>query len=121
MTLGESRTAKALLLEPLMRNPEVEAMCRAVDDYIEQSIEDESLRNTELGFKYGLEEMTQRLHISLLNELQQGRNLEILDRLFGQVAMDNKLSSHTFMGTVKGALKESKVEELKAQLATLQS
>ena len=115
-----SKTGEILHLNDILKGDlETETKVRIIDRFIREEIKDESLKDSEIGFNKGLKQLTERLGISLINEIQKGNALKILNRLFQEVAIRSNLSSVSFLQKMKEEVRQAKIKDLKQQLKTL--
>ena len=110
---------EALHLHPMMDDLETETKIRTIDADMENEMVDE-LKDTDTGFKLEFEKLLQRLGVSIIDELQRGNGLKLLDRMFAEVGIKNKMSSETFLKKMKGEFKGSKIAQLKDMVKKLE-
>lgn len=98
---------------------DIEVMARVIDSFLKGEIVNENLKVSEMAFKNKLDNLTQKLGISINGELLKGNNLKVLERLFSEVAVNNKKSSKTFIKQMREEVKKARVKDLKNKLKQL--
>lgn len=119
MKMGRSRVMEALHLQPMMDDFDLETKVRTIDADMESEMEDE-LKDTDTGFKLEFEKLLQRLGVSIIDEIQKGNGLKLLDRMFAEVGIKNKMSPQTFLKKMREEFKGSKIAQLKDMVKKLE-
>lgn len=78
-------------------DPQVEMKVRAVDEYIQQKMQDERTSNSKVGFDTILNRMLQMLGESPEESRNRGTLSKVLDSLFLQVSIANRKSSQAYL------------------------
>ena len=91
-------------------------MARAVDDFIRKSIEDEKDRDSIVSYENILSRLLTRIPEPLERMIARKEGAKVLDLLFATAAINERMSSQTFLQRTKDKLFNKRVESLKEQL-----
>lgn len=117
---GIPKIAQIMKIEAAtMVDPNIETMALAIDKYILDSIIDESMKESGKGYDESLKKVLQRLGVNVIEEVQRGNAMRLINRLFQEAAINNRLSTDSFMKKSKLTFKEAKIKELKTRLKEL--
>ena len=98
---------------------DIEVMARVVDNFIRDDISNESMKSSEVAFMDKFDKLMQRLGLSVQDEIRKGNSLKVLQRLFSEVAVNNKKSSKSFIKTMRDEVKKARINDLKNKLKQL--
>lgn len=102
--------------ENIKIDPYVEMKVRAVDEHIQQVIRDERLRDSKVGYDTVFKRLCANLGEPYERMIQGGNQGQLLESLFMNVALSNKMSSKTFLKEFTRKYSERRVSILKQQL-----
>lgn len=97
-------------------DPHVEAKVRAIDEHIRQTMQEEGLRDSPIGYKTVLERMAGKMSESLESAKNHDSMKGLLEMLFIQVSLANGRSSKTFLQESLKRFSEQRVTKLLSQL-----
>lgn len=115
-----SKVGEKLGLNGIIENDfDIEVKARIIDKFLKENIKSESMKDSEKYFENNLNKLSERLGISIINELQKGNALALLDKLFREIAIKNNLSAETFLKKSREEYRQSKVKSLLNKLKQL--
>lgn len=95
---------------------ETEVKLRTIDSFIQSQIKDEAIKGSETGYKMELDRLLSRLNLNLNNELQKGKVLDLIEKLFREAAIHKSVSGNTFIKKMKNYFKKEKAAYLLSEL-----
>lgn len=110
---------KLKLHTPFRLDNKISTMARGVDEYLLQKMEEEGLRDGATGYETILERMLSRFPDSLERVIQKKEGGKVLDFLFREAALSERLSTDTYLKIVDERMKYKRVENLTNQLKSL--
>jgi len=89
---------------------------RAVDEMLNKLVRDENLRDSTISQDTILQRLFSKMPEVLERMLRSNRNLEVLNFLFREAAVNNRLSSQSYFKLIEDKINKQKVAILKDQL-----
>jgi len=114
MEAGKPFTATKLGFDKMDQICEIKV--RALDEHIQKIMGKEGLRDSQIGYNTIFNRMVEKTGFSFEEAAKSGKAGKVLDALFTQIALMNRVSSMTFL---RGLIKQydiRRVESLKSQL-----
>lgn len=99
-------------------DPKVQTMAHGVEEFIKEQVKSEKLREGIIGYNTVLDRMISRMPEPLQLLIQSKQGVKVLEFLFRESAINNKLSSKTFLWKVEEDVKYRRVEFLLNKLKT---
>ena len=125
----QNKNGKPYLVDRLMIDigykidPSVEVKIAAVNELFERTIELESLRKGIASYNNVLERFISKAFPEFEREVRRGNGIKILEQLFNEAAIRNRMSSESYLKHYSDKLREQKISyllgELKRQLITI--
>jgi len=100
-------------------NVDIEVMARSVDRFVRDGIQEDSMKGSQIAFERGLQKLIDRVGVNMIDEIERGQGLKLLERLFNEVSLQSKLSGQTNLKNVKKELKKAKIDYYKKQIKNL--
>ena len=114
-----SKTAERLMLTKEAEiDPQIDLKARALDIWLHKYFGEDSALNENV-FEDALSRNLDGMGVNLINELQKGNGMTLLDRLFGQFAIQHKMSSQSMSELAKKELGQLKIKALTKQIKSL--
>lgn len=107
---------KLQLKNDFMIDNKIKVKALEVEDFVRSKATDENLRDSINSYETVLERMFKHLPEPLERMVRSGNALKVLDYLFEEVALDNRLSGETYLEQANERFKYARVEYLKQQL-----
>ena len=103
---------KLSIKEDFRIDPQIEILARGVDEFILNQIN----RDSSVSYETILERMLNKLPEPFERMMQGKKNIQILERLFSEVSINNSMSSKTYKEVLEESIKAQRVENLKQEL-----
>lgn len=110
-TQGIPFTAEALgYKDSIKLDPAIEMKVHAIDEHIRMKMQEEGLRDSRIGYKTIFSRLTGGKNLN--DSMTHAERTRILDNLFMQVSLENRMSSKTFLQHYTKRFAAQRIEKL---------